>query len=111
LPAEETFCSENNVMQPIYAWTPTVAPSGIEFYDNNHIAKWKRSLLVTFLKDKKLRQMKLNASGTGIESVNEYFVNQFGRLRDVAISPTGRVYLCTDNGDNQDMIIEVRKRK
>jgi glucose/arabinose dehydrogenase len=111
LPAEETFCSENNVMQPIYAWTPTVAPSGIEFYDSNHIAKWKRSLLVTFLKDKKLRQMKLNASGTGIESVNEYFVNQFGRLRDVAISPTGRVYLCTDNGDNQDMIIEVRKGK
>jgi hypothetical protein len=25
----------------------------------------------------------------------------------VAISPDGKVYLCTDNGNNQDMIIEV----
>jgi glucose/arabinose dehydrogenase len=53
--------------------------------------------------------MRLNETGIAIESVQEYFVNQFGRLRDVAISPDGKVYLCTDNGDNADMIIEVSK--
>ena len=109
LPEEQSFCTANNVKEPIFTWTPTVAPSGMEFYNNNHIPQWKRSLLVTFLKDKKLRQMRLNESGTAIESVQEYFVNQFGRLRDVAISPEGKVYICTDNGDNGDMIIEVTK--
>lgn len=109
LPAEQTFCNANNVREPIFTWTPTVAPSGTEFYDKNHIPQWKRSLLVTFLKDRRLRQMRLNETGTAIESVQEYFVNQFGRLRDVAISPDGKVYLCTDNGDNADMIIEVTK--
>jgi aldose sugar dehydrogenase len=68
-------------------------------------------LLVTFLKDKRLRQMQLNQTGTAIESVHEFFVNQFGRLRDIAISPDGKVYLCTDNGNNADMIIEVTKGK
>lgn len=111
LPAEQSFCLDNNVKEPIYAWTPTVAPSGIEFYNSNHISQWKRSLLVTFLKDQKLRQIKLNAAGTAVESVNEYFVGEYGRLRDVAISPDGKVYLCTDNGNNSDMIIEVTKGK
>lgn len=109
LPAEQSFCTANNVKEPIFTWTPTVAPSGTEFYNSNHISQWKRSLLVTFLKDRKLRQMKLNASGTAVESVKEYFVGEYGRLRDVAISPDGKVYLCTDNGNNSDMIIEVTK--
>jgi glucose/arabinose dehydrogenase len=111
LSAEQAFCTDNNVKEPIFAWTPTVAPSGTDFYNNNRIAQWKNSLLVTFLKDQKLRQMKLNASGTAVESVHEYFAGQFGRLRDVAISPDGVVYLCTDNGNNSDMIIEVTKGK
>lgn len=111
LPAEQTFCAANNVREPIFTWTPTVAPSGIDFYNRNQIAQWKNSLLVTFLKDKRLRQMQLNETGTEIESVHDYFVNQFGRLRDVAISPDGKVYLCTDNGNNADMIIEVTKGK
>jgi glucose/arabinose dehydrogenase len=109
LPDEQIFCASNNVKEPIFTWTPTVAPSGTEFYDKNYIPQWKRSLLVTFLKDRRLRQMRLNETGIAIESVQEYFVNQFGRLRDVAISPDGKVYLCTDNGDNADMIIEVSK--
>ena len=109
LPAEQTFCNANYVREPIYAWTPTVAPSGMEFYDCNKIPEWRRSLLVTFLKDRKLRQMRLNKTGTAIQSVQEYFVGEFGRLRDVAISPDGKVYLSTDNGNNRDMIIEVTK--
>ena|SRR6478672_641211 len=110
-PGEQVFCAANNVHEPIYTWTPTVAPSGIDFYDSNMIPQWNRSLLVAFLKDKKLRQMKLNAAGTAITGVNEYFINQYGRLRDIAISPGGKVYICTDNGDNSDMIIEITKGK
>jgi glucose/arabinose dehydrogenase len=105
---ELDFGTANNVKEPIYAWTPTVAPSGIEYYDSNTIAQWKKSLLVTFLKDQKLRVMKINREGT-VEKVTEYFAGEFGRLRDVAVSPTGVVYLCTDNGHNADMIIEVSK--
>jgi glucose/arabinose dehydrogenase len=106
---ELDFCSANNVREPIFIWTPTVAPSGMDFYNSNHIPQWNRSLLVTFLKNRRLRQMKLSGDGNTIEGVNEFFVGEFGRLRDVAISPDGKVYLCTDNGNNVDMIIEITK--
>ena len=106
---ELSFCATNNVRQPIYIWTPTTAPSGMEYYNSNEIPQWKNSFLVTFLKDRRLRQMRLSDDGLGIESVQEFFVREFGRLRDVAISPDGKVYISTDNGNNSDMIIEVSK--
>jgi glucose/arabinose dehydrogenase len=109
LPAEQTFCATNNVVEPIFAWTPTLAPSGIDYYNHNAIAQWKNSLLVTFLKGRRLMQMKLSDDGSAIEGVHEFFNSEFGRLRDVAISPDGKVYICTDNGDDGDMIIEVSK--
>ena len=70
---------------------------------------WKNSLLVAILKDERLIQLKLNDDGSAVDGVHELFVNQFGRLRDIAISPDGKVYLCTDNGDNSDKIIVVAK--
>ena len=108
-PAEESFCAANNVVEPIFAWTPTIAPSGMEYYNKTAISQWKNSLLLAVLKNKMLIQLKLSDDGSIVEGVHEYFVNQFGRLRDVAISPDGKVYLCTDNGNHQDMIIEVTK--
>jgi aldose sugar dehydrogenase len=51
--------------------------------------------------------MKLDGSFTSITETNEYFNNTYGRMRDVCISPAGRVYICTSNGSN-DKIIEVK---
>jgi glucose/arabinose dehydrogenase len=109
LPAEQTFCAANNVNEPIFAWTPTIAPSGMDYYNNNAIAQWKNSLLLAVLKDQRMIQLKLDETGNSIEAVHEYFINEFGRLRDIAISPDGKVYICTDNGNNSDKIIVVTK--
>ncbi|RZL17272.1 MAG: PQQ-dependent sugar dehydrogenase, partial [Pedobacter sp.] len=32
---ELPFCGTNNVMEPIMTWTPTIAPSGMEYYNND----------------------------------------------------------------------------
>lgn len=109
LPAEQTFCAANNINEPIFSWTPVVAPSGIDFYNNNHIAQWKNSLLVTTLRGQRLIQLKLSDDGSDVDASHEFFFQEFGRLRDVAISPDGKVYICTDNGDNADKIIVVTK--
>jgi len=106
---ELAFCAANNVREPIYAWTPTIAPSGMDYYNKSEIPQWKNSLLVAFLKGRRLIQMKLSDDGSTVEGVHEYFNGQFGRLRDLTQSPDGKVYISTDNGDNTDMIIEVTK--
>ncbi|WP_374951498.1 PQQ-dependent sugar dehydrogenase [Mucilaginibacter sp.] len=103
---EKSFCTINNVAEPIFAWTPTIAPSGIDYYNHNAIPQWKNSLLLAVLKDQELLQLKLNDAGDKVDVVNTFYKNSYGRLRDLAISPIGDVYLITSNGTN-DKIIKV----
>ncbi|MFA6085412.1 sorbosone dehydrogenase family protein [Mucilaginibacter sp.] len=105
---ERAFCTTNNVVEPIFAWSPTIAPSGIDYYNNDAIPQWKNSLLLAILKDSELLQIKLNTAGDKVEVVNTFYKNTYGRMRDVAISPDGKVYIITSNGGN-DKIIEVSK--
>ncbi|MBA3675021.1 MAG: PQQ-dependent sugar dehydrogenase [Chitinophagaceae bacterium] len=108
-PAEQTFCTANNIVQPIYAWTPTLAVCGMDYYSNDLIPQWKNSLLMTTLKDNTLYQLKLNAAGDAVEKVNEFYRSEYGRLRDVCVTPDGKVFMCTGNGGN-DKIIRINKK-
>ncbi|QQL48634.1 PQQ-dependent sugar dehydrogenase [Mucilaginibacter ginkgonis] len=107
--AELGFCPINNVAEPIYSWTPTIAPSGIDYYGSDAIPQWKNSLLLAVLKDTELLQLKLSGAGDKIESVNTYYKTTYGRMRDVAVSPDGKVYVITSNG-SADKIIELSKK-
>ena len=89
-------------------WTPTLAVSGMDYYNSDAISQWKNSLLVATLKNSRLYQLKLNDAQTSIVETNEFFTNKYGRIRDISISPAGKVYICTSNG-NDDKIIEVSK--
>jgi len=106
---EPSFCSANNVAEPIYAWSPTIAPSGIDYYNNPAIPQWQNSLLVAVLKDSELLQMKLNDAGDKIEAVKILYKNTYGRLRDVCISPDGKVYMITSNGTDDKIIVVSKK--
>jgi aldose sugar dehydrogenase len=108
--AEQTFCSANNVRESISEWTPTIAVSGMDYYNSDSIPQWKNSLLVATLKNTRLMQLKLNASNNDIEESNEFFTGKYGRMRDVCVSPAGRVYICTSNGGNSDRIIQVKRQ-
>lgn len=107
--AEKTFCTANNVVEPIKAWTPTIATCGLDYYNSDLIPQWKNSLLLVALKNARLYQMKLDDAFSSITSTNEYFNNKYGRMRDLCISPDGKVYICTSNGSN-DKIIEITKK-
>lgn len=103
---EQEFCDANQVIEPIMKWTPTIAVCGLEYYNNDHLPQWKNSLLMCTLKASKLVQLRLSEDGRTISASNDFFNGQFGRLRDICISPAGKVYLCTSNG-NDDKVIEV----
>lgn len=107
--AEQSFCTASNVKEPIKLWTPTTAVSGMDYYSNNLIPQWKNSLLVVALKDARLYQLKLSTGYNTITETNEYYVSKYGRMRDVCISPAGKVYICTSNGGNSDKVIEISK--
>jgi len=105
LSEEQSFCSANNVKESIKAWTPTIAPSGLDFYDKAMIPQWKNSLLLATLKNRRLIQLKLDEAHTSIIETHEFFTDKYGRMRDVCISPDGKVYICTSNGGDDKVIV------
>lgn len=106
--SEQAFCSQNNVVEPLINWTPTIAPSGLAYYNSNYIPQFKNSLLLAVLKGAKLVQLQLDNSQSKIIASKDFFVNSFGRLRAICQSPEGKIYICTSNGSN-DKIIEITK--
>ncbi len=106
---EQSFCTANNIAQPIMRWTPTIAVAGIDFYNNNAIPQWKNSLIMATLKDATLYQLKLNTTGDKVEETIKLFSNTYGRLRDVCVSPDGKVYVATSTGNNDKIIVLMRK--
>lgn len=105
---EKTFCSANNVVEPIMTWTPTIATCGLTYYNSDFIPQFKNSLLLVSLKASKLTQLKLNESGDQVTGSKDFFSGDFGRLRAICQSPEGKIYLGSSNGNN-DRIIEITK--
>ncbi|MFP3860774.1 MAG: PQQ-dependent sugar dehydrogenase [Bacteroidales bacterium] len=112
--SEIDFCDENNVKEPIEAWTPTLAVAGIDYYQNDAIPEWNNSILMATLKESELVQLSLSDNGMSIEKEESWFDNWFGRLRDVCIAPDGRVFIAVSNRDGRgdpksidDRIVEV----
>ena len=113
-PTESQFCADSNVMEPIAAWTPTLAVAGTDFYHHAAIPEWQNSLLVTSLKASSLTALKLSADGRSVITEEIFFEDWFGRLRDICISPDGRVFLAVSNRDGRgsvhagdDRIVEI----
>lgn len=99
--SEITFCNDSNVVEPLFAWTPTVATSGICFYDHPAIPAWEGHLLLTTLKDERVIQLSLNAAKDSITSTTDFFTNRWGRLRDITSDPEGSVYIATNSFPQQ----------
>lgn len=104
-PDEQDFCSRHDVAEPLVSWSPTIAPSGMDYYQGDLIPQWKNSLLLAVLKNSVLLQLPLNASQDRIGEPREFLKNEYGRLRDICIAPDGKVYVSTDNGQDRILVI------
>ncbi len=106
---EAPFCTGANKVPLWSSGSSTIAVCGLDFYNNSRIAGWQNCLLMTTLKDASLRVLKLSADGLSITNQQTFFKNSYGRIRDVCVSPAGRVYICTSNGNNADVLVEISK--
>jgi glucose/arabinose dehydrogenase len=98
--AERAFCANQSVVEPLMTWTPTIAPTGADFYLSTRISGWTGSLLFTALSGS-LYRATLSADGRQIASIEKLLTGRFGRLRDVLVAPNGDVYVATSNRDGR----------
>lgn len=95
------------VTDPIWHWTPSIAPSGIAFYTGNLIPGWKGSMLNGALKFELLSRLELK--GNKILKEERLLQSMRERIRDVRQGPDGAVYLLTDNASGRILRIVLAK--
>jgi aldose sugar dehydrogenase len=89
----------DGVTNPIWHWTPSIAPSGMAFYTGDLIPNWKGSLLNGALKSELLSRLELK--GEKVVKEERLLQNLRERIRDVRQAPDGSVYLLTDNASGR----------
>jgi glucose/arabinose dehydrogenase len=109
-PSEITFCNANNVIPPLFSsGGVTWAFCGLDYYNHSAYPVWQNNLLMVSLKNQTFYSFQLSNDGNSIIGQPAlYFTGQFGRLRDIAVSPDGMVYICTSNGGYADQIVEIK---
>ena len=85
---------EAGMDDPVVYYTPTIAPSGINFYTGSKYPAWKKSLFVAALAGQQLRRLEVKG---GKVVAQEAVFNQFGRTRQVITGPDGLMYVLIQN--------------
>lgn len=88
---------QDGLEQPLHYWVPSIAPSGMAFYNAELFSGWNNNLLVGSLKFGQLVRLELN--GNKVSHEERIMIGQ--RIRDVRQGPDGAVYLLTDSSDGE----------
>ena len=86
--------TRDGVEPPIHTWVPSIAPSGMSFYNGDKFPNWRGNLFVGALKDQLLVRLEIN--GRSISHEERLVRRKIGRIRDVRQGPDGFIYLLTD---------------
>ena len=85
--------------QPLHYWVPSIAPSGMTFYDGDRFPGWHGDLFVGSLKFGLLVRLEIRDGRVAHEE--RLLEGVLGRIRDVRQGPDGLLYLLTDADDGE----------
>jgi aldose sugar dehydrogenase len=81
--------------QPVYYWTPSIAPSGAAFYTGTLVPEWSGNLFVGALAGQHLSRLVLD--GERVVAEEKLLTDLGERIRDVRMGPDGALYVLTDS--------------
>lgn len=80
---------------PTHVWVPSIGVSGMLFYGGAAFPEWRGDIVVGGMSGQRL--VRLHVDGVVIDR-EEVLLQNVGRIRDVAESPEGHLYLAIDGG-------------
>jgi glucose/arabinose dehydrogenase len=86
--------TQEGMEQPVYFWTPDIAPAGIAFYDGKLFPAWQGNLFVSALAGKSL--VRLVLAGDRVTGEEKLLTELNTRIRGVSEGPDGALYVLTD---------------
>ena len=85
---------KDGLEQPIYHWTPSIAPSGMTFLNSEVYPEWKNNLFVGSLKFQYLERLIIDNEKV---IYREKLFDKVGRVRCVKMGPKGFLYFTVEN--------------
>jgi len=98
----DTF--KEGMEQPVHYFTPSIAPGSLLVYSGKKKPEWKGALLSGALKLRHLNAVFVDKDKKFVEE-KRFFENDSMRVRNVAESPEGDIFMVTDNGDIFQLIL------
>ncbi len=96
----EGITQKAGMEQPLFQWTPSMAPAGMTFVTTDRYGPgFKGNLLVTSLKFRYLAR--LTIEGNRVVKEDKLLADLGRRVRDVREGPDGFIYLLTDERNGQ----------
>lgn len=96
----EGITEKAGMEQPLYYWTPSIAPSGMAFLRSDKYGNaWKGNLFVGALKFRYLAR--LEVQGNKVVKEEKLLQDLKQRIRDVREGPDGLLYVLTDESKGQ----------
>jgi len=80
--------------QPLFHWTPSIAPSGMTIVNSDKYPSWKGNVLVGSLKFQYLERLVLNKDKV---TKREKLIEGMGRVRNVKQAPNGYIYVAIES--------------
>ncbi|HIP79678.1 MAG TPA: PQQ-dependent sugar dehydrogenase, partial [Kiloniellaceae bacterium] len=90
--------------QPIVYWDPSIAPSGMAFYDGDKFPQWQGDLFIGALAHLHLRRLEME--GGQVVGQESLLTGLNERIRDVRNGPDGYLYVLTDSSNGQLLRLE-----
>lgn len=84
---------------PIWTWTPVIAPGGMAFYTAALFPQWRNNLLIGGLVAQAVVRLELD--GDRVVHEERLFRGLGHRIREVAVGPDGAVYAITDESNGE----------
>jgi glucose/arabinose dehydrogenase len=95
VPVGDGITQREGMEQPLYYWDPVIAPGDMDFYRGD-LFPWRGDLIIAGLRAEALVRLHLDGERVAGE---ERFALGIGRIRDVAESEDGALWVITDETD------------
>ncbi|MGI9499934.1 MAG: PQQ-dependent sugar dehydrogenase, partial [Geminicoccaceae bacterium] len=96
-PINDGLREQDGMAQPAHFWDPSIAPSGMTFYDGDAFPEWRGDLFVGALKFQLIARLEMK--GDEVVGEERLIEGELGRIRDVRTGPDGFLYILTDDSN------------
>ena len=85
---------QEGMEQPLYYWSPSIAPSGLAVYTGRAFPAWRGSLFVGAMSGQQL--VRLQMKGERVVAEEKLLMDRCQRIKVVKQGPDGSLYVLTD---------------